>query len=372
MDVVLPPQPTTAPRTVQPPAHLKGVAFPRDGSPQEPSKKEEGLDAAELSKRQARLQKRGALLRKVLGAGTYVVDEVGDYRRKKVRVYVQYEGFQPGAVDRKKELRVAISLPDSWVDAPAKRLKEAFLKTYNARFRKSSIGDCLLAVKDDSYLTFSKNVIGDDRLIGDVFRENDEVFVVTEQDVADLDAEVAKLKKILSDYEAEVEKNSTVDIEELSKLTTISREIDPEQSHCLLIGMRQCYMLPVGPEYTVADVKRFINHKGGRDAYPLGSLDVALVENFEINVLGDGDTMEVLCKRVYGDETTLYGSGRKVAVPLYWGKRLQDPKYFLWIPTLHTPDSFRGPGDENSAEAKKSGAELANDMVNSGGDCSVM
>ena len=79
MDVVLPPQPTTAPRTVQPPAHLKGVAFPRDGSPQEPSKKEEGLDAAELSKRQARLQKRGALLRKVLGAGTYVVDEVGDY-----------------------------------------------------------------------------------------------------------------------------------------------------------------------------------------------------------------------------------------------------------------------------------------------------
>ena len=138
---------------------MKGVAFPRDGSPQEPSKKEEGLDAAELAKRQARLQKRGALLRKVLGAGTYVVDEVGDYRRKKVKIYVQYEGFQPGAIDTKRELRVAISLPDSWVDAPAKRLKEAFLKTYNARFRKSRIGDCLLAVKDESYLTFSKNIV---------------------------------------------------------------------------------------------------------------------------------------------------------------------------------------------------------------------
>ena len=368
MDVVLPPQPTAPARTVvQPPAHLKGVAFPRDGSPQEPSKKEEGLDAAELAKRQARLQKRGALLRKVLGAGTYVVDEVGDYRRKKVKVYVQYEGFQPGAIDTKRELRVAISLPDSWVDAPAKRLKEAFLKTYNARFRKSPIGDCLLAVKDDSYLTFSKNIVGDDRLIGDAFRENDEVFVVTEQDVADLDAEVARLKKILKDYEAEVEKNSTVDMEELTKLTTISREIDPEQAHCLLIGMRQCYMLPVGPEYTVADVKRFINHKGGRDAYPLGSLDVALVENFEINVLGDGDTMELLCKRVYGEEASL-----PQTIPLYWGKRLQDPKYFLWIPTLHTPDSFRGPGDDDSGEAKKTGAELANDMVNSGGDCCVM
>ena len=40
MDVVLPPQTTAPARTVQPPAHLKGVAFPRDGSPQEPSKKE--------------------------------------------------------------------------------------------------------------------------------------------------------------------------------------------------------------------------------------------------------------------------------------------------------------------------------------------
>ena len=77
--------------------------------------------------------------------------------------------------------------------------------------------------------------------------------------------------------------------------------------------------------------------------------------------------MELLCKRVYGEEASLPRT-----IPLYWGKRLQDPKYFLWIPTLHTPDSFRGPGDENSAEAKKSGAELANDMVNSGGDCCVM
>ena len=38
--------------------------------------------------------------------------------------------------------------------------------------------------------------------------------MVTEQDVADLDAEVARLKKILRDYD-EVDKNSTVDMEEL-------------------------------------------------------------------------------------------------------------------------------------------------------------
>ena len=156
-------------------------------------------------------------------------------------------------------------------------------------------------------------------------------------------------------------------------MTTVSREIDPFQPHCLLVGMKQMYMLPILPTYTVADIKYFIHYKGGPDAFPMGSIDIAVVENFEINVLGDDATMESLAKRVYGDDCTLTEEGeRKVAVPLYWGKRLQDPKYFLWIPTLHTPDSFRGPGDENSAEAKKSGAKLANDMVNSGGDCCVM
>ena len=62
---------------------------------------------------------------------------------------------------------------------------------------------------------------------------------------------------------------------------------------------------------------------------------------------------------------------RKVAVPLYWGKRLQDPKYFIWIPTLHTPDSFRGPGDDAPA-GPKTGAEMAQEMANSGGECSIM
>ena len=79
-----------------------------------------------------------------------------------------------------------------------------------------------------------------------------------------------------------------------------------------------------------------------------------------------------LAKRVYGDGCTLTEKGeRKVAVPLYWGKRLQDPKYFIWIPTLHTPDSFRGPGDDAPA-GPKTGAEMAQEMANSGGECSIM
>ena len=126
------------------------------------------------------------------------------------------------------------------------------------------------------------------------------------------------------------------------------------------------------PRYTVADIKYFIHYKGGPDAFPMGSIDIAVVENFEINVLGDDATMESLAKRVYGDDCTLTEEGeRKVAVPLYWGKRLQDPKYFIWIPTLHTPDSFRGPGDDAPA-GPKTGAEMAQEMANSGGECSIM
>ena len=104
----------------------------------------------------------------------------------------------------------------------------------------------------------------------------------------------------------------------------------------------------------------------------MGSIDIALVENFEINVLGDDATMESLAKRVYGESCTLLEKDeRKVAVPLYWGKRLQDPKYFIWIPTLHTPDSFRGPGDDAPA-GPKTGAEMAQEMANSGGECAIM
>ena len=355
-----------------------GFLMPKDGSPQDPapdpSKKEEGLPAEELMKRQERLKKKGAQIRSILGKGAKYVIDCDEYRRKKVKVFVQYEGFQPGAIDTRLELRVGITLPDKWVDAPAYKLKKTFLKTYNDRHKKAPIeaDKCLLAKNDLSYLSFSKDIIADDRLIGDAFCENEEIFVVTEADVEELDAEVDKLKKIIEDYEQEAHANATIDAMKVVDMTTVSREIDPFQPHCLLVGMKQMYMLPILPTYTVADIKYFIHYKGGPDAFPMGSIDIAVVENFEINVLGDDATMESLAKRVYGDDCTLTEEGeRKVAVPLYWGKRLQDPKYFIWIPTLHTPDSFRGPGDDAPA-GPKTGAEMAQEMANSGGECSVM
>lgn len=356
-----------------------GFIDPRDGSPQDPApdptKKQEGLPAEELAKRQARAQKKGARIRGVLGTGAKYVIDCDEYKRKKVKVFVQYEGFQAGAVDVNIELRVGITLPDKWVDAPAYKLKAAFLKTYNSRHKRNPIDPekCLLAKGDQSYLSFSKDIVGDDQLIGDAFCENEEIFVVTEKDVEELDAEVANLKKVIEDYEQEAHKSATIDALTVVDMTTVSREIDPYQPHALLIGMKQMYMLPVKPTYTVADIKYFIHYKGGPDAFPLGSIDVALVENFEINVLGDDYTMEYLAKRVYGDACTLTEEGeRKVAVPIYWGKRLNDPKYFIWIPTLHCPEAFKGPGDDTPQGPQKTGAEMAQDMANSGGDCCLM
>ena len=122
--------------------------------------------------------------------------------------------------------------------------------------------------------------------------------------------------------------------------------------------MRQCSCCPSGSEYTVADVKRFINHKGGRDAYPLGSLDVALVENFEINVLGDGDTMEaatgcMVRRRRCRGRSRCTGSSAAPGPPLPLDPDAAHARF------------ARGPGDENSAEAKVRGRAGERHMVNS-------
>ena len=107
---------------------------------------------------------------------------------------------------------------------PRYKLKAAFLKTYNSRHKRNPIDaeKCLLAKSDGSYLCFSKDIIPDDQLIGDAFCENEEIFVVTENDVEELDAEVQNLKKIIEDYEQEAHKNATIDALKVVDMTTVS------------------------------------------------------------------------------------------------------------------------------------------------------
>lgn len=333
----------------------------------------------ELAKRQARAARRGAKLRSVLGDGGKYVIDLGEYKRKKVKVFVQFEGFASKSVEASRRLRVAITIPPKWVDAPVSKLKETFLDTYNKRQRPHRIEpiDALLSVVDTrSYLTFAKSIIADDAKIGDSFHENDEIFVLTATDVENLDDEVRHIKRALEQYEDLARKHRTVDPAKIVEMTTVSRQIDPYKPHILLIGMKQFYMLPVEASFTVADIKSFIHFKGGPDRFPLGSIDIALLsQRAELNVLADDDTVELLAKRVYGDDCTLLNpDDRKVAVPLYWGKRLQDPKYFFWTPSLHSPDSFVGSGGADGPEASKdptAAAKVAQQAQTAGGDCTI-
>ncbi|KAJ1450479.1 hypothetical protein M885DRAFT_621680 [Pelagophyceae sp. CCMP2097] len=362
-----------------PPPHV--FPSPRDGSPGEAAPADgaaaderRAAEALEVT-RAERASRKGKLVRRVLGAAsaTHVID-LGEYRsRRKVKVFVQYQRTAAPDEGDLPEVRVALVLPDGWVDSPISKLKKAFLQTYNSRFPKRALqhSQCLLAVHDGSYLAFSRDILRDDALIGDVVHENDELFLVTETDVRAIDSEVKRLANVLATYEDEARQAATIDARGVVEMTTVSRQVDPFVPHVLLIGMHQMYMLPVAATYTVADVKLFIHHKAGPDRFPIGCLDVALVEDLEINILSDDLTIEDLAKRVYGHGGSLIDQdgekSRKVAVPLYWGTRLQDPKYFLWIPTLHAAGSFKGPEDAKEPDAR----EVAQQTTKAGGECPV-
>ena len=79
---------------------------------------------------------------------------------------------------------MGITLPDEWVDAGL-QAQEDLPEDVQRPLQEEPVGadKCLLAKNDLSYLAFSKDIIADDRLIGDAFCENEEIFVVTEKDV---------------------------------------------------------------------------------------------------------------------------------------------------------------------------------------------
>ena len=278
--------------------------------------------------------------------------DLGEYKRKPARVFVNYEGWAPDAIDAALRERKKITLPDAYVRRECGCLKRLFVDAYNAnRAREGRAPDalldpdeCQLAVKDSSYLTFSKEPVADWEIIGDALSDSQEVWVVSRRDMEMQDVEVRRMAKVVDDAEQEVRDHmSALDY---VAMTTKSREVDPREPHALLVGMGLMHLLPVRPEWTVADIKYFIHVKGGVDVFPLGSLDIALLQGNDLNVCAEGDTMESLARRKFGPAATLLHDGAKQALPLCWGKRLQDPKYHMWMPTAHMPESFQGPQEK--------------------------
>ena len=158
-------------------------------------------------------------------------------------------------------------------------LKRLFIDGYNknrereGRERDALLDpdECQLAVKDSSYLTFSKEPVADWEIIGDALSDSQEVWVVRRRDMEMQDVEVRRMMKLVDDAEQEIRDHmSALDYVAMS---TKSREVDPREPHVLLVGMGLMHLLPVRPEWTVADLKYFIHVKGGVDVFPLGSLD---------------------------------------------------------------------------------------------------
>ena len=187
--------------------------------------------------------------------------DLGEYKRKPARVFVNYEGWAPDAIDAALRERKKITLPDAYVRRECGCLKRLFVDAYNAnRAREGRAADalldpdeCQLAVKDSSYLTFSKEPVADWEIIGDALSDSQEVWVVSRRDMEMQDVEVRRMAKVVDDAEQEVRDHmSALDY---VAMTTKSREVDPREPHALLVGMGLMHLLPVRPEWTVADIK---------------------------------------------------------------------------------------------------------------------
>mmetsp|Transcript_32965 Transcript_32965/g.105193 ORF Transcript_32965/g.105193 Transcript_32965/m.105193 type:complete len:280 (-) Transcript_32965:9-848(-) len=253
-------------------AVVKKECGPRDGSFLAPT-----MEVRRLSER----KKPGLRIRDALGVNgrKYVID-MGEYRRKKVKVYVRCE-----------ERTVAVTVPEKWVDEPVSRLAGAL----SSKARRG--GSSILAARDDrSYCVFARRLLVDE-LIGDL-KENDDLFLMTQEDVSKMEAEINAMREAFDDYERQGKAARTLSDDDVAQLaTTTSLKGENDGLHVLLVGMKQMYILPVEPTYTVADVKSFIHLKGGPDVFPWPSLDVATIDNLDINVLDDRLTMADLRKK---------------------------------------------------------------------------
>jgi len=326
---------------------------------------QDSLSLDEVAKRAERRRKRGVKVRVAFGeiGGAYIYD-LGEYRKKKVKVWVQYEGYSPNAVAAERRQRLAITLPAAWVDFPIRRVKEIFLEAYNAEHKDFFIDPKLsfLAKTDEiSYVNFAKHIFTDDNLlIGDTLYDHEELFILTQDDIDKLHAEIEGYQKEIDDIQQAGMKYQTIDIDTALALTPLFQD-DPSLFRVVLVGMLKAFVIPVEPHYTIADLKAFIHYKAGPDVYPLGSLDMAFYDQQDnaLNVLPDSLTFLDLAKQLDLDLNTI----PKPCVPVHWGKRLQDPRFFFWVPTLHTPESFRAPSDISPEAA----AAAANKQAASGG-----
>ena len=337
---------------------------------------------------------------------TRVLLSYGVYETLPVKLTVQYNGHSE-EVECTQPLKVNITLPEKWLDnpTPASVLKGSFLKAYRKKHPQAELSqqeddDVNLAIKDESLFGSSRELLADQAIITAVLYDRQDVWVMGPADWDAMEARLASMRKLVVDA-LQHTLRSVRHRPEQTVPVTHKRQLVPGNCYVLLVGWYKQQCVIVTPEFTVADLKAYLHHKNGA-RMPMESLDIGFRKGEDVIILDDGWTLNAVYEHYFPLdhvtetkpapepepepaegatveavdseqaseaaeeelESVVAGGGTTVSAPaaqaamvhvpsffgktlvLGVGKRIQDRKHQIWLPSVHDPYSFHSPEDE--------------------------
>ena len=337
---------------------------------------------------------------------TRVLLSYGVYETLPVKLTVQYHGHDD-ETECAEAFKVNITLPEKWLDnpTPASSLKAHFLKAYRKKHPQAELSreedeDVNLAIKDESLFCFSRELLADQAIITAVLYDRQDVWVMGPADWDAMEARLASMRKLVVDA-LQHTLRSVRHRPEQTVPVTHKRQLVPGNCYVLLVGWYKQQCVIVTPEFTVADLKAYLHHKNGA-RMPMESLDIGFRKGEDVIILDDGWTLNAVYEHYFpldhvaetkpapepepepaegatveavdgeqaseaaeeelesvvaGGGTTVSASSAQAAmvhVPSFFGKtlvlgvgkRIQDRKHQIWLPSVHDPYSFHSPEDE--------------------------
>ena len=337
---------------------------------------------------------------------TRVLLSYGVYETLPVKLTVQYHGHDD-ETECAEAFKVNITLPEKWLDnpTPASALKAHFLKAYRKKHPQAELSreeddDVNLAIKDESLFCFSRELLADQAIITAVLYDRQDVWVMGPADWDAMEARLASMRKLVVDA-LQHTLRSVRHRPEQTVPVTHKRQLVPGNCYVLLVGWYKQQCVIVTPEFTVADLKAYLHHKNGA-RMPMESLDIGFRKGEDVIILDDGWTLNAVYEHYFpldhvaetkpapepepepaegatveaaeGEqaseaaeeelESVVAGGGTTVSAPaaqaamvhvpsffgktlvLGVGKRIQDRKHQIWLPSVHDPYSFHSPEDE--------------------------
>ena len=337
---------------------------------------------------------------------TRVLLSYGVYETLPVKLTVQYHGHDD-ETECAEAFKVNITLPEKWLDnpTPASALKAHFLKAYRKKHPQAELSqeedeDVNLAIKDESLFCFSRELLADQAIITAVLCDRQDVWVMGPADWDAMEARLASMRKLVVDA-LQHTLRSVRHRPEQTVPVTHKRQLVPGNCYVLLVGWYKQQCVIVTPEFTVADLKAYLHHKNGA-RMPMESLDIGFRKGEDVIILDDGWTLNAVYEHYFPLdhvtetkpapepepepaegatveavdseqaseaaeeelESVVAGGGTTVSAPaaqaamvhvpsffgktlvLGVGKRIQDRKHQIWLPSVHDPYSFHSPEDE--------------------------